>query len=109
MLRIITDNHANGTELYCSIIGATCRVTISNKCPNVAFVSSLVVDRDYRKGGLGSELLSEVINEAKKRGCSVVSLEVNYKSWQATWYRRVGFIPCCDCYNNDLITMSLVL
>ena len=108
-MTIITDKTNEGVDMFCSIPNAMCRVSISNKCPNVAFLSTLVVDSKRRKKGLATVLIGEVVDKAREMGCSVVSLEVNYKSWRAAWYRKLGFTPTYYGYQGDLITMSMML
>ena len=105
-MRIIEDRDKNGIDLFCMTDYAFCRITISNKCPNVAFLSTLVVDRLRRGSKLSIAMIVEVEQEALNRGCQTVSLEVKYNSWKAAFYRRLGYHPVCDNYSGDLITMS---
>ena len=103
---IIEDRDRNGVDFFCSTDYAFCRITISNKCPNVAFISNLVVDRKRRGGKLAVAMIAEVECVALEQGCGMISLEVKYNSWKAKFYRRLGYTPVCDNYSGDLITMS---
>lgn len=103
---IIEDRDKNGVNLFCSTDYAFCRVTISNRCPNVAFMSNLVVDRKRRGEKLSVNIIAEIECIALRQGCVIISLEVKYNSWKAKFYRRLGYTPVCDNYCEDLITMS---
>ena len=105
-MRIIEDRDKNGIDLFCMTDYAFCRITISNKCPNVAFFSTLVVDRKRRGSKMSIAMIAHVEQEAIDRGCQIASLEVKFNSWKAAFYRRLGYHPVCDNYNGDLITMS---
>ena len=45
-------------------------------CPGgkIGLLSSMFTDKDYRRRGIAKELLSRVVNEAKKRGCGCVQI-----------------------------------
>lgn len=45
-------------------------------CPSgrIGLLSSMFTDKDYRRRGIARELLSRVVNEAKKRGCGCVQI-----------------------------------
>ena len=106
---IIEDRDKNGVNLFCSTDYAFCRITISNRCPNVAFMSNLVVDRKMRGRKLAVKIIAEIERIALRQGCGIISLEVKYNSWKAKFYRRLGYTPICDNYCEDLITMSKML
>ena len=103
---IIEDRDKNGANLFCSTDYAFCRITISNRCPNVAFMSNLVVDRKRRGRKLAAKIIAEIECIAIRQGCGIISLEVEYNSWKAMFYRRLGYTPVCDNYCENLITMS---
>ena len=103
---IIEDRDKNGVNLFCSTDYAFCRLTISNRCPNVAFISNLVVDIKRRGEKLAVNMIAEIECIALRQGCGIISLEVKYNSWKAKFYRRLGYTPICDNYCEDLITMS---
>ena len=105
-LNVICDYNDEGIDLFISYRNGVCRLTISNRCPNVAFFSTLVADRANRCGGIGTMLLKQAQETAVDYGCTVMTLQAKYQSWQAAWYRRKGFEPVCDGYDPDMVMMS---
>lgn len=104
---IICDRNDEGViDLFVSRSNGLCRLTISNKYPNAAFFSTLVVDRENRRCGIGTMLLKLAQEIAVDYGCTVMTLQVKCQSWQAGWYRRNGFEPIGEGYYDDMIIMS---
>ena len=61
---------------------------------NIAFIHDFSVIPPARKQGIGKELLSLAIEQAKKRGCKAVELNYNSETtplWVFDWYERNGF------------------
>lgn len=68
-------NGETPVKLYCSckckkgtLIGAV----MGSKTLNMFFVSHLYVDENYRKRGIGSQLLSRIESLAKDAGCDLI-------------------------------------
>jgi ribosomal-protein-alanine N-acetyltransferase len=62
--------------------------------PNETYVQTLAVTTRAQGGGLGARLLTELLDEAVRRGETVVSLEVRADNERAqALYRRFGFLP----------------
>lgn len=61
-------------------------------CPNgkIGLLSSMYTARDYRRKGIGKELLGRVINEAKKYGCGAV--QITASDMGVLLYSDFGFI-----------------
>ena len=56
------------------------------------YVDILWVHENYRGNGIGTKLLNEAENEARKRGCHHVHLDT--MSWQAPdFYKKHGYQP----------------
>ena len=59
----------------------------------VALLEDMVVLPDYRAQGVGSQLLQEALNEAKRLGCLRVSLLTDGNNDKAhAFYQRLGFV-----------------
>lgn len=57
-----------------------------------AHINNVSVAEEYRRQGIGSMLLCALFDEAKKRGCTVVFLEVRSSNMPAvTLYKKLGF------------------
>lgn len=104
---IICDRNDEGNiDLFVSRSNGLFRLTISGKCPNAAFFSTLVVDRENRRCGVGTMLLKLAQEIAVDYGCTVITLQAKCQSWQADWYSRNGFEPFGDGYYDDMVIMS---
>ncbi len=59
-----------------------------------AHILDIAVHRDYRRNGIGSRLLSVVLDTAAKYGAAGVVLEVRASNAAAQlFYRKFGFVP----------------
>ena len=77
---------------------------------NAAFISTLIVDEEQRGQGHGNELLAHAENEARKWGCSSLTLEVKWESWQKDWYERNGFLVVHELYyDENTVVMTKIL
>lgn len=57
-----------------------------------AHVTNVAVSGDERRGGVGSRLLVELLHDARRRGCTGVTLEVRVSNTAAqALYARAGF------------------
>lgn len=58
----------------------------------VAILEDMVIDKDFRRKGLGKELLQEAIDFAQKRGCLRLTLLTDYDNETAIrFYQSAGF------------------
>lgn len=92
-MTIITNITDDEVTRYIVIDNGVIRCDITNKTPNVCFISSLMVDEHSRKNGNAKKLIQSAEDYAKKRGCNVISLQARYGSWMLDWYKRLGYIP----------------
>jgi ribosomal protein S18 acetylase RimI-like enzyme len=59
-------------------------------------IHDVIVLKDFRKLGVGRALMNAILSEAKKRGCSRVSLEVREDNIAAkNLYKSLGFDAAC--------------
>ena len=78
-------------------------------------ITNIVVRKDFRKKGIGNELLTELIKLAKENGKEKITLEVNntnlaaIKLYEKNGFKNVGFRK--KYYNNtyDANIMTLKL
>ena len=61
-------------------------------CPSgrIGLLSSMYTDPGYRRKGIAKELLSRVVNEAKKRGCGTV--QITASDMGVLLYTDFGFV-----------------
>jgi len=104
-MTIITDKSKYGNELYIYLETGMCRLTISPKCPAVAFLSTVVVDEAHRGQGVGNAILAEAEKTAKQKGCNVMTLQTE-TGWTMGWYARHGFMVVGEGYEDDMVLMS---
>jgi len=63
-------------------------------CGKSAWLEELFVIPEWRNRGVGQNLLSSVIQQARACGCEAIDLEVDHSHSQAeNLYRRAGFSP----------------
>lgn len=56
------------------------------------YMEDLVVDEAHRGKGLGTELITAVIDEAKRRGCyKLVGTSRHTRPGVHAWYEKLGF------------------
>ena len=61
-----------------------------------AIVENVVVDSANRRGGIGSALMSEVLDRATKAGCYMVQLvSLKHRTAAHSFYEQIGFEPLC--------------
>ena len=60
-------------------------------CPSgkIGLLSSMFTDKAYRRQGIASELLSRVVDEARKRGCGTV--QITASDMGVLLYTNFGF------------------
>ncbi|MFH1789562.1 MAG: GNAT family N-acetyltransferase [bacterium] len=57
-----------------------------------ALLEDVFVDENYRKQGLGTELVTAIIEEAKNRNCKYIMGTSRYsRSHIHEWYEKLGF------------------
>ena len=89
-----------GEEVFVHIEHGICRLTFDRKCPDVCFVSTLIVNESNRQHGIGKQLLRAA------ECCNRVSLQVENNSWKKEWYKREGYDVIADGYDEGMIIMS---
>ena len=52
---------------------------------------SIAVKEKYRKSGIGTSLLNELINAIQNQGFTGISLSVDYRNFALKLYERFGF------------------
>src|SRR5579859_4796383 len=79
---IATATHAG------KIIGYLCRWLVADEC----HVLNVAVDPKFRRAGVGSGLMADVISEAELKGAEVITLEVRRSNVAARGlYRKLNF------------------
>jgi ribosomal protein S18 acetylase RimI-like enzyme len=59
------------------------------------YIGNIAVDEDLRGDGIGSELLQKAKEDARKRGCDRILLDVLFSNKRVIpWYERYGFRIC---------------
>jgi ribosomal-protein-alanine N-acetyltransferase len=77
-----------------SIVGYSAGIEEQRANRKRARLYSIAVLPKYRRVGVGTSLLNYFIQEAKKRACESITLEVNQSNRKAiALYERSGFIP----------------
>jgi ribosomal protein S18 acetylase RimI-like enzyme len=80
----------NGTK----VVGFA-SLTIKNnlwRAANLRHIDELIVDEKHRGSGLGTQLLQEIIEHARRRGCVRVELDSSFHRKMAhAFYERNGF------------------
>lgn len=102
---MIKDINDYGIDLFITSEYGLCRITIPNKTPTVAFLSTLIVDDKYRRKGIGNKLLDIAKLIAKKYSCNVLTLQCK-EGWRTDWYKRKGFTIIGEGYDSNMILMS---
>ena len=102
MIKYINDY---GIDLFITSEYGLCRITIPNKTPTVAFLSTLIVDDKHRHCGIGNKLLDTAKLIAKEYDCEVLTLQCN-DGWKINWYKRKGFMIIGEGYDPNMIIMS---
>jgi [ribosomal protein S18]-alanine N-acetyltransferase len=71
-----------------TIIGYLCRWLVADEC----HILSLAVAPSFRRAGIAEFLMSEAISEAKRRGATIITLEVRRSNLAArNLYRKLHF------------------
>ena len=63
---------------------------VHNNLKNMGHIEDVIVNEQYQKQGLGSKLITYLIDRAKKNNCYKVVLNCNEKS--VGFYQRFGFV-----------------
>lgn len=67
-------------------------IQFDNDMPNVGYIKGLSVLENYRKSGLGTELLKACEKKAREKKMKFLQLDVEQdKEWLKEWYKRLGF------------------
>ena len=101
---IINDTNKYGKEMFLYLENGMCRLTLPPKCPNVAFVSTVIVDEGHRGKGVGNMLLAAAEKTAIEKGCNVLTLQTE-TGWTMNWYARHGFAVVGEGYDEDMVLM----
>lgn len=68
------------------------------------YLDDLYVSEDYRKHGIGTKLLTTIIDEAKKTGCKKVRWQVsNWNETAINFYKKMGAVIDEVEINCDLV------
>lgn len=69
------------------------------ECDLMAEIGGLVVDKDYRRKGIGKELMRYAEEWAKSKGCGSVSLRSNVIRKEAhIFYESIGYVKIKQSY-----------
>ena len=60
---------------------------------NIAFIEMLWVDELHRNQGIGSCLLSDIEQEAKKNGACIVMIDA--RDWNVDFFKKLGYTVYC--------------
>ena len=74
-----------------------------------AWLSTLIVDERQRALGYGNDLLDHAEIQARKLGCTALSLEVEWRSWVRDWYERKGFVVVSEGIEDSMVVMTKIL
>jgi len=105
-------NNAEIFEAYDNdlLIGVVA-IYLNNLETKTGFITSVIIDKEYHKNGIGSELIKNAINYAKEKGFKKITLEVFSNNVLAIkLYSKNGFVKKAgNCKDNGFINMELVL
>jgi len=77
------------------VVGTASLIVIANPAHGqapLAVIENVVVDRDWRGGGIGRCLVSHLVAEARRAGCYKAMLSANLRREPGHgFYRRLGF------------------
>lgn len=60
--------------------------------PGIASFGQFAVDSQFQRRGIGRQLLNQVENEARRRGCTKLALDTSERATHLIdWYIRLGF------------------
>lgn len=80
---LIAKNSNNVVEGY---------VAFRKKNVDVTWISSLYIDPQFQRQGIGEKLLSEVEKSAKESECKLVALETHKSAdWAISFYKKRGY------------------
>lgn len=70
---------------------------------NLGYIGELVIDKNFRDQGIGTELLKVVFEEAKEKGCKRVELDSAFSRTEALhFYENMGFEKRAYVYSKRL-------
>lgn len=80
-------------RLLGSVMGIVCE-ELYGDCRPFLVIENMIVDKEYRRVGVGRMLLAELERQAKKRGCTQMILVTEKSRRDACgFYESVGFEP----------------
>ena len=75
--------------------------------PSIVYLSSLSVDVEYRKLGLGTDMQQTREDIGRQRGAKIARLAVYANTWMHSWYLRRGYVfEIADKSEEGLIWLS---
>ncbi len=81
----------NGDKLAGSISGIVC-MDLYGDCRPYMVVENFIVDRDFRRQGMGEKLFRSIEKIARERGCSQIILITDHDRKDAIrFYKKMGF------------------
>ncbi len=100
-------------DLNGKIIGAVWVRVISGKIKGFGYIDNQTPEfaislfKDYRKQGIGTHLMREMINYLRKVGYKHTSLNVQKENYAAKLYLKMGFKIICKNNEDYLMLLSL--
>lgn len=82
------------------IVYGSISIFIDKNNTNYAYIYSLFVNRNARKQGYGTKLITEVEKIIKKLGFTTSYLQVSKDSWIIEWYKHLGYINDFSFFND---------
>lgn len=88
---------------------ALCELSVENENKAVAWLSDVIVHKDYRGNGYGNELLRLAKEHAREMGAAMVCLWADPEErWIIDWYKRHGFKQQC-VYDDGMVGLTFDL
>ncbi len=90
---------SDNTELLCAerdgkVVAFASLATLSNLWQEglVLYLTTMIVDEQHRRSGIGKLLMERVLEIARKRGCAKIELESAFDRVEAhAFYKKMGF------------------
>ena len=91
-------------ELAGAVVGTVAGFTWGGYCE----LRQLWVDEDHRGNGIGLNLMTKAINEARTRGCAAIYLST-YDFQAPGFYAKLGFRRICEIQDKPLGHTDIVM
>ena len=70
---------------------ALCHLSVDDECPNIAYLTDVIVHESIRGRNYGNKLLKLAIEHAREMGADELRLWARKEWWVRDWYGRKGF------------------